>query len=833
MARGDSAGGLSGAVGALAVGCSRRAKTVLGLVVVVTVVLGLGLGQIQLRSADYDLMPTWHPSFKANEVALQRIPGFRSIETVYLELSPGYLAECRQQSDPDGWCVTNEPVVRALEEANAFLRRGTNAKMSEAAGREVNVLRYEYSLSYLVKLVNYSVAINPLDPNDREPASFSLPPDSATFNAYYNGLYEGARPAIEGILNEEGTATILVFMYDLDTTKRGPEAVLPASKAFLDTVLEYREFLKQGKSAFGAHEILNTERVYVLGELINAHSTALANEDFRALLPYVFLAILGLMLIQFRSPRVVIVTFSALLLGVVWTYGLMGHLRMPLDFFSMLIVPISLGAGVDYAIHFANEHAALRSEGMPPEIASRRAGETVGAALVIAAMTTIVGFLAIVPSSFSPMINLGLLGAFLFVAVLLATIVVIPALLAVVGAPLGKPYREAVLTRRTAGFLRRHRLTAIGLFLAGSALVLPGVGKLTPYFEISGGFHEGDYVRESYEYYNAHWGGAGTELLTVIPPRAGDVADPVTMAYVAAIDYEFKNNLTEIVPRASNVNSLRIAIDTYETLKSGVQSVGGTVIFKRGDTSQYNIPPSREGVVRDIREMYADPVFASLAALFVDEDASVTVVHIFYEIRGGSFSDLERAWNLMTQGIADASRSSPPLPGTRTDLVGTQDTFYLYVKHGYPWIGLVTLGSTLAVIVLIALFLRRARDVVAVAVPMVVTTAWWFGILPWAGIQVSLTLMLPIIFITAIGSDYAVQYVWNLRRMGDPDRVFGVVGKGVLFSMVTTVVAFLIFSRGNLVLASQSALATALAILVIYVVTLLLVPPIAGRRAGP
>jgi hypothetical protein len=121
---------LGRAVASIAVGSARRPGRVVAVVVLVTLVLGAGLTRVELRSADYDLMPTWHPSYAANAVALDRIPGFRSIETVYFELSPEWKgAQCGQSFDADGWCITDEPSIRALDEAARFITDGTNAKM--------------------------------------------------------------------------------------------------------------------------------------------------------------------------------------------------------------------------------------------------------------------------------------------------------------------------------------------------------------------------------------------------------------------------------------------------------------------------------------------------------------------------------------------------------------------------------------------------------------------------------------------------------------------------------------------------------------------------------
>jgi predicted RND superfamily exporter protein len=124
----------------------------------------------------------------------------------------------------------------------------------------------------------------------------------------------------------------------------------------------------------------------------------------------------------------------------------------------------------------------------------------------------------------------------------------------------------------------------------------------------------------------------------------------------------------------------------------------------------------------------------------------------------------------------------------------------------------------------LVLLLLRARDVAAIMVPMLLSSVWWAGLLPLFGIKASLTLMLPTVFLISVGSDYAIQYVWNYRQQGDMRAVYGSTGKANLFVVAATVVAFLLFVPMKLVLSSQGALAAALAILVIFTVTTILVP---------
>src|SRR5581483_3616050 len=169
------------------------------------------------------------------------------------------------------------------------------------------------------------------------------------------------------------------------------------------------------------------------------------------------------------------------------------------------------------------------------------------------------------------------------------------------------------------------------------------------------------------------------------------------------------------------------------------------------------------------------------------------------------------------------------------NLVGTQDTFYLFVKYGLPWLDYVSYIAAGLTFVIAFAVLRKPRDVLAVMVPMVVAGVWWLGLLPLFGIQKSMTLMLPTVMLISVGSDYAIQYVWNYRELGDMEEVYRTTGKANLYVVIATIVAFLLFVPMQLVLSSQGALAAALAIACIFTATTLLVPlfyPGASRRGS-
>ncbi len=137
--------------------------------------------------------------------------------------------------------------------------------------------------------------------------------------------------------------------------------------------------------------------------------------------------------------------------------------------------------------------------------------------------------------------------------------------------------------------------------------------------------------------------------------------------------------------------------------------------------------------------------------------------------------------------------------------------------------------------VLIFAMTRSFKITALTLVISTLTTLWWFALLPFFGIGLAITLTLPIAFIIAIGTDYAVHFMWNIRQTGDPREVFESTGKAVLFSFITTTGAFTFFVFLQNVAVSRTMVATTIAFAVIFLVTMMVIPsffPVAARHKG-
>lgn len=153
-------------------------------------------------------------------------------------------------------------------------------------------------------------------------------------------------------------------------------------------------------------------------ELLEEELQAELFNELPILMALSLLAIVGLLWLQFRSVVDVLIAVSGLLLVQVWLMGaaaLLGPelLRIigPINQTSVAVPVMLVGLGVDYAVHLTARLREERGNGRRPAAAAGRAVRTVGVALLLVTLTTMVGFLANLRSPLPPIADFGVIVA--------------------------------------------------------------------------------------------------------------------------------------------------------------------------------------------------------------------------------------------------------------------------------------------------------------------------------------------------------------------------------------------------------------------------------------
>ncbi len=131
-----------------------------------------------------------------------------------------------------------------------------------------------------------------------------------------------------------------------------------------------------------------------------------------------------LLAIDLRGVRHALLAMVPVLLGVTWMLGLMRAFGLHFNFANLVAVPIVIGVGIDSGVHLVHRYRLERDCEIPVILAHT------GRAILIASLTTMLGFGSLALATHRGMQSLGLL---LLIGVgtnLVAAIVVLPCLLA-------------------------------------------------------------------------------------------------------------------------------------------------------------------------------------------------------------------------------------------------------------------------------------------------------------------------------------------------------------------------------------------------------------------
>lgn len=808
-------------IGALMRWCVRHARFVVIVTVLATGVLAVGIGQTQVDQELADGLPDSNPNKRALDRVMDQLPGISTLEVVLLELD-GKKAAARDVHD-----VRQQDAIRAEEHVWQFLAQ----RVPELSGG--------VGLHHVVKQVRVVV-------NNNDESFYALPPDDPLGRLEFESLWGIAnntvKPNIElTIRNPDYRSTILAIQYDAaeldsDETKRIGHELTLATAA-------YREAAAAGEVP-PEFDIWKSEHVFNVGP-----QSALAKFEghLRSELPFfvpaAFLFVFAMLWIAFRNPGTAVVGILTLIIACGATVGFLGWLHIPFTSVNIAMIPLIVGNGIDYSIHVLNEYTEERSRGKGLEETFSVVGGRAGVAMVLATTTSVAGIVSMTFAQSVMLQQLAVSATFALVTVTVLALTFIPAATALLAERVFAGFRPSRLMPAIYRTVNRRKTIALLVFAAVSAGLWVNTANLT-YFDdlLESNFPHDDPLIANYVHLKERQGGSADELVII----EGDLTDPATIAYIRAIEEELMTKQPFVNSRA-HVNSLTVLLGAFELLANTpnaaltlappfLESViadpaSGLDHLQNDDHVRNAAPTDRAAIEADIAAMQSNIAWRPLIDFLYSRDGTITIIDVLVD-DGGSreFERLGEIQKMMEDAVAAHEDKRPD--DVQVYVNGLSTGLYQYLDYSFQWLRILFIVSAVAGVVLMFTFTGSLRAVAAFLMPMLVTTTWFFGILPFFDIEVSILLIVPIVFITSIGSDYAAHLIWNILKTGRPSEVYRTTGKGIFYSAVTDFGAFAIFSFSYLLGVADQALATSVAILIIFTVTMLIVPLFFNREVG-
>jgi hopanoid biosynthesis associated RND transporter like protein HpnN len=557
-----------------------------------------------------------------------------------------------------------------------------------------------------------------------------------------------------------------------------------------------------------------------------------------------------------RSVKLVAVILATLVTGLAVTAGFAALAIGSLNLISVAFGVLFIGLAVDFSIQFSVRYRDERHRlGTFPE-ALRGAGQSIGPALVLAAGATAIGFLSFVPTQYTGIRELGwIAGCGMMIAITL-NLVLLPAGLTLLRPP-GEP--AAIGFRRAAAidrFLLRRRLWVIG---AAALLAVTGIALLP---------------RISFDF----------DPLNLKDPKSESVAmardlmqDPMTTPYTAEILAPSQGEAERVADRLSKLPEVaqtvtaasfipeeqdkKLAIIADLALLLGPTLTPGTILA----------PPNDADVMRAItacrdalhRHAAAHSPMARLADA-LDEVASRgpailpalrQVLVTGLEHRFAALADQIQAKRVTLAGLpaelrdswiaADGHARVEVFPKGDARDADVLDRFVAAVRSVAPGAtgtpvtireaGRLISGAFIeagiiaiaAITVLLAVVLRRVREILLVIAPLLLAAILTLAITVVTGMKLNYANIIALPLLLGIGVAFDIYFVMNWRA-GQTHHLQSSTARAVIFSALTTMSAF-----GTLALSADPGTAQMRELLAISLActlfcTLLILPALLG-----
>lgn len=196
--------------------------------------------------------------------------------------------------------------------------------------------------------------------------------------------------------------------------------------------MDYSEMLRINREIFSLldelDENLSSISIQATGELeVTSQINDLTIEANQILGPAMFVIIILILYVSFRKASYIILPLLSLLIAMIWLVGTMILLGINFNVIAVALIPLILGLGVDYSVHFLHNYRAELKKGNTSIISIKKSINEVGVAIFLAWITTVIAFMSFLTSSMIPIRQFGILLAVGITYTFICSITFLPA----------------------------------------------------------------------------------------------------------------------------------------------------------------------------------------------------------------------------------------------------------------------------------------------------------------------------------------------------------------------------------------------------------------------
>jgi predicted RND superfamily exporter protein len=465
-----------------------------------------------------------------------------------------------------------------------------------------------------------------------------------------------------------------------------------------------------------------------------------------------------------RSFSAVVWSLIIVIVSAAWTVGLAGWLGVEVTVFLMLTIMLTLTVGVCDAAHIFSGFVFFRNEGYDRKTAIKKVFESTNKAIVLTAVTNIIGMLA---CFFIPIPRIQVFGVMSAAGVAFACILTIfllplmldawaPALTDGAGEKkksrfsIGKyiPNFSHFLQRRLDNVLSIVQKGPIGIilfFLLVLGITIYGVTVLKVDTNIANQFVEGSPYRESADIIDKNMIGSLNMEIYLDLSREGAFEDPFVLNKIDQLQRKFETKYKDVVVRTSSlVEVVKKASKTLNEAREDMYSIPGDQTVLSQTLFMFNLANPE-----DRRKQVSDDYSKSHISVQLYNVGSYKYLNVY--------EDMQRDINETVAALKQQ------YPGTKVSITGALPMNMRFVQviasNGLQDIIMVMITVT---IVLIFVFGSIQGGMIAI-IPNLIPSMLTLGLLGLTGRSVDVDILLLLPVVVGISVDDTVHFISHYR----------------------------------------------------------------------
>ncbi len=528
-------------------------------------------------------------------------------------------------------------------------------------------------------------------------------------------------------------------------------------------------------------------RLYQIGmPLVSEALAGFTQKDFFRLPPITALLIAVILFYLFRRALYILLPLASVGLALVWTFGLMALLHIPLSMLTMIVPVFLVAVGTAYCLHIVSEYLTCRKQAASSADAIIRTYSNIALPTFLAVLTTTIGLGSLLVNRIAAIQEFAVFSCFGMFSILVIVLTFLPAALSFIRlAPNGQARRK-----EAAAVFNRFIEKIIDLDLNHQKVVLPVIGAmalicLIGILRIRVETNPVGYLKEN--------AAVKRNFDDIYQNLSGSFPLNVVMGQAAADFFEQPQHLAEIARLQEFLETLP-GVDKTLSIADYLKLVN--YVLNRFERKYYTLP--QEGFeVRILMNNYATLLGDDMFTRFMSPDFSkaniLLLTHIsssreFLHIREKTLAFVKQHfskdlnWEVTGLGMVIAASSHQLTTGQIKSLSIT-----MILVFGIMFI----------------LFLSSKVGLIAI-VPNLFPIIINFGIMGWLGIELSMVTSLIASIAIGLAVDDTIHYLarYNREFKKDLDDKRAIrdtlyqVGRPIIFTTITICVGFsvLLFS---------------------------------------